>query len=81
MRDRDAGAARVRRSFLRFEIYMDETGKYRWKLLASDGQVMATSRESYALREEVRRAIIALQASIPVARIVDGLTADRSSTP
>jgi uncharacterized protein YegP (UPF0339 family) len=81
MRDDDAGAARVRRTFLKFEIYMDETGAYRWRLLASDGQVMATSKESYPHREDVRRAVIALQASIPVARIVDDrAVTDRSST-
>lgn len=81
MRDRDAGAARVRSAFVKFEIYYDDkTSAFRWRLLASDGQVMATSRESYAKREEVRRAVVALQASIPVARIVDGIVSDRSST-
>ena len=64
-------AARVRRTFLRFEIYLEETNGFRWRLLASDGQVMATSRHMYARRDEARRAVVALQASIPVARIVD----------
>ena len=64
---------------MKFEIYTDE-GTYRWRLLASDGQVMATSRESYARSEDVHRAIIALQASIPVARIVDGSIANRSTS-
>lgn len=72
MRDHNAQATRVRRNFLRFEIYYtDDDRLYRWRLLASDGQVMATSRESYACQEDVRRAIVALQASIPVARIID----------
>lgn len=79
MRDQNAGAARVRRAFLRFEIYTEAT-TYRWRLLASDGQVMATSKESYADREHVRRAIVALQASIPVARIVEGKVADGSTS-
>ena len=79
---RNQGAERVRRVFVKFEIYIDNdaAGVYRWRLLASDGQVMATSRESYPHREAVRRAIIALQASIPVARIVDGLVVHRSSS-
>ena len=55
---------------MRFEICADETGAYRWNLLASDGQLMATSREAYFQREDARRAVVALQASIPVARIV-----------
>ena len=77
MRDPDSDAARVRRFFVKFEIYMDDAGIHHWRLLASDGQVMATSKESYPRREDVRRAIIALQASIPVARIVDGPIIDR----
>ena len=79
MRDHETDAARVRRAFVKFEIYKDEVGAYRWRLLASDGQVMATSRESYARSEDVHRAIVALQASIPVARIVDG-SASRSTS-
>lgn len=80
MRDDNAGAARVRRTFVKFEIYTDEIGAYRWRLLASDGQVMATSRESYARSEDVHHAVVALQASIPVARIVDGSIANRSTS-
>ena len=81
MRDHDhnARAARVRRAFLKFEIYTDEVGMYRWRLLAWNGHMMATSRESYLRSEDVHRAIIALQASIPVARIVDAQSADRSA--
>jgi uncharacterized protein YegP (UPF0339 family) len=90
MRDSSDRAARVRRTFLRFEIYTDENSAlssehpepYRWRLLASNGQLMATSKESYTSREDARRAIVALQASIPVARIVEGpgLVAHRSTS-
>ena len=80
MSDRNTVAVRVRRSFVKFEIYTDTSSVYRWRLLASDGQVMALSRASYPNREAVHRAIIALQASIPVARIVDGPVAHRSSS-
>lgn len=65
---------------MKFEIYTDDGVMYRWRLLASGGQLLATSRESYARSEDVRRAIIALQASIPVARIVDGSIANRSTS-
>ena len=64
---------------MKFEIYTDEGGACRWRLLAYDGQMMATSRESYARSEDVYRAIIALQASIPVARIVDDSITTRST--
>ena len=65
---------------MKFEIYTDEGGTYYWRLLASDGQVMATSKKSYVRREDAHHAIIALQASIPVARIVDGVIAHRSTS-
>lgn len=65
---------------MKFEIYTDEGVTYRWRLLASDGQVMATSRKSYARSEDVHFAIVALQASIPVARIVDGSIVNRSTS-
>ena len=80
MRGHDADAARVRRAFLKFEICTDDGGTYHWRLLASDGQVMATSKKSYAHREDVRHAIVALQASIPVARIVDGVITNGSTS-
>ena len=65
---------------MKFEIYTDEGGTYHWRLLAYDGQMMATSRKSYARSEDVYRAIIALQASIPVARIVDDSAPNRSAS-
>ena len=65
---------------MKFEIYTDEASVFRWRLLASDGQVMATSKVSYLRSEDVRRAIVALQASIPVARIVDGSITIRSAS-
>lgn len=57
---------------MRFEIYREDTGTYRWRLLASDGQLMATSKDRFAHHEEVKNAVVALQASIPIAKIVDG---------
>jgi len=65
---------------LKFEIYTDEANVYRWRLLAADGRVMATSREGYVRSEDVHHAIVALQASIPVARIVDGSIITRSAS-
>lgn len=55
---------------MKFQIYSDKTRGYCWRLLASNGQLVATSDEGYMHREDVRHAIIALQASIPVATIV-----------
>lgn len=76
MRDDDR-TARVRRSFVKFEIYYEEDHDvHRWRLLASDGQLMATSKAHYPCREAVWHAVVALQASIPIARIVDAQDPD-----
>lgn len=56
---------------MRFEIYKDKASEFRWRLRATDGQVVAHSGESFAQREDVHRAIIALQASVITARIAD----------
>ena len=50
MRDHD-GATRVRRTFLKFEIYTDAVGTYRWRLLASDGQVGTSALIQQCVRE------------------------------
>ena len=60
---------------MRFQVYKDQAGEYRWRLLASNGQNMASSGEGYTRREDVHRAVIALQSSIPVATIVDAYDA------
>ena len=64
---------------MKFEIYTEEVGVYRWRLRALDGQVMAASKQSYAQSEDVHRAIIALQASIFIARIVDDAVVNRNA--
>ena len=35
---------------LRFEVYKDENGEFRWRLVASNGRTIATGGESYKLR-------------------------------
>lgn len=61
---------RVQEEAMRFEIYQDNAA-FRWRLLASNGQVIANSGEIYARREDVHHAIVALQASVITARIAD----------
>jgi uncharacterized protein len=41
-----------------FEIYSDAAGNYRWRLLASNGKVVADSAESYASAARARRAVL-----------------------
>ena len=41
---------------MRFEIYADASGSYRWRLVASNGQTVAPSGESFASKANARRA-------------------------
>ena len=43
-------------SALRFEVYEENSGRHRWRLTTSDGRDLATSRESYATRDDAQRA-------------------------
>ena len=40
----------------KFDIYKDSAGKYRWRLIAPNGQKVATSGESFANRGNAERA-------------------------
>jgi len=41
---------------LRFDVYEENSGRHRWRLMASDGRDLATSTASFATREEAQRA-------------------------
>jgi uncharacterized protein YegP (UPF0339 family) len=41
---------------LRFEVYEENSGRHRWRLTTSDGRDLATSCESFATRDDARRA-------------------------
>ena len=45
----------------RFEIYQDNAGQYRWKLLASNGEQVAASGEGFASRADAKRAAEAVK--------------------
>ena len=40
----------------KFVVYADSAGKYRWRLESSNGQTIASSGESFALKSNVREA-------------------------
>lgn len=56
---------------MKFEVYRDKAGEYRWRLLASNGRQAADSGEGYTRREDAHRAIAALLMSINDVVIVD----------
>jgi uncharacterized protein YegP (UPF0339 family) len=40
----------------KFEVYPDSAGKYRWRLVASNGQTVASSGESFASKANATEA-------------------------
>lgn len=53
---------------MRFELYKDHTGGWRWRLRATNGNVVADSAESYVHRADCERGIelVRSSASAPV---------------
>jgi hypothetical protein len=41
---------------LRFEVYEENSGRHRWRLTTGDGRGLATSADSFATRDDARRA-------------------------
>jgi len=61
---------------LRFEIYKDQSSKWRWRMVAANGKIIADSGEGYASEYNAVRAAArtkALALSAPVKRR-DGTT-------
>ena len=42
---------------MKFQIYRDVTGLYRWRLKATDGRTIANSAESYRTRDDCLKSI------------------------
>ena len=56
---------------MKFEVYRDKAGAYRWRLLSSNGRIAADSGEGYTRREDAHRAIATLLLGINDVVIVD----------
>ena len=56
---------------MKFEVYRDKAGEYRWRLLASNGKLTADSGEGYTRHEDAHRAIATMLISINDVVIVD----------
>ena len=55
---------------MRFEIFRDAAGEYRWRLVAGNGEKVADSGEGYTRERDVRRAIKSLRLTIWMAPVV-----------
>ena len=55
----------------KFVVYADAGGKYRWKLVSSNGQTTATSGESFASKSNARTAAQSVKTAAVSADVVD----------
>ena len=56
---------------MKIEIYQDSSGKYRWRLVSSNGQTVATSGESFASKSNAREAAENVKARAGSAEVVE----------
>lgn len=55
---------------IKFEVYESRDGQYRWRLVAGNGEIVATS-EGYVTKYNAKRSAERVQQLAPVARIVE----------
>ena len=54
-----------------FELYEDREGKYRWRLVHDNGNIIADSGEGYATRQKARQGIDSVRENAPDAGMVE----------
>jgi uncharacterized protein YegP (UPF0339 family) len=52
-----------------FQIYKDQAGEWRWRLVHRNGKIMADSGEGYANEGDLRRAIVTIKTLAELAPI------------
>ncbi|MBN1691624.1 MAG: YegP family protein [Dehalococcoidia bacterium] len=52
----------------KFELYKDKKGEYRWKLLATNGQVIAVG-EGYTSKDSAKKGIESVKKNAPTAKV------------
>lgn len=59
---------------LTFEMYQDARKEYRWRLKASNGQVIGTSGQGYKAKADCRHAIEVIQKEAAAAKVTEAAT-------
>lgn len=54
-----------------FELYKGKDGEYRWRLKATNGQIIATGGEGYTTKAAAQNGIDAVKRDAPVATVND----------
>lgn len=52
-----------------FEVYQDNADEWRWRLIASNGNIIADSSEGYASKQGVSRGIESVRKAVPKADV------------
>lgn len=55
----------------KFELYKDAKGEFRWRLIASNGQMIANSGEGYKSKENAKNGIDSVKKNAASATIED----------
>ena len=55
----------------KFEVYKDAKGEFRWRLVASNGQMIATGGEGYTEKASAKAGIESVRKNAPTAEIVE----------
>jgi uncharacterized protein len=53
----------------KFELYKDAKSEFRWRLVASNGQTIATGGEGYKAKESAKAGIESVKKNAPTAEI------------
>ena len=54
-----------------FELYTDEVGEHRWRLVHDNGNIIADSGEGYASKQKARQGLESVKQNAPDADVVE----------
>jgi uncharacterized protein len=55
----------------KFELYKDAKGEFRWRLVASNGQAIASSGEGYKSKDSAKAGIESVKKNSPTSEVVE----------
>jgi len=55
----------------KFEIYKDASGKFRWRLKAPNGEIIASSGEAFESKDGCKGGILSVKTNAPKAEIAE----------
>ena len=55
----------------KFELYKDAKGEWRWRLIATNGQTIATGGEGYKSKDSAKAGIESVKKNAPTSEIVE----------